>query len=110
MVCDTFTIVGARNPHRLTFIRVTFLDMPRRKAAANGGVDGNEPSTTASPKIVVADSEPRDVIKANNANLTELKHTLDDALKRVRRLINSECSYLTCDLWDLLVFRPSRSV
>jgi signal peptidase complex subunit 2 len=58
--------------------------MTRRKAAANGTADGNEPATAAAPKAVAADSEPRDVIKANNANLTELKHTLDDTLKRVR--------------------------
>ncbi|KAF8498855.1 microsomal signal peptidase 25 kDa subunit-domain-containing protein [Gautieria morchelliformis] len=56
--------------------------MARRKVAANGAADVSESSTSAAPKIVGADSEPRDVIKANNANLTELKHTLDDALKR----------------------------
>lgn len=57
--------------------------MARRKAA-NGTAEGNEPTAAAVPKVVTEDSEPRDVIKANNANLTELKHTLDDALKRVR--------------------------
>lgn len=60
--------------------------MARRKPAANGTADGDEPpaSAPAPVKPVAADPESRDVIKANIANLTELKHTLDDALKRVR--------------------------
>lgn len=87
-----FRLVGATNLGPRGYVshhydaapHIFFLTMTRRKAAATGGADGKEPSTTATPKIVVTDSEPRDVIKVNNANLTELKHTLDDALKRVR--------------------------
>ncbi|KAF8592007.1 hypothetical protein K439DRAFT_1656443 [Ramaria rubella] len=62
--------------------------MARRKVAANGVADSIESTTllTSDPpaqKIAAANAEPRDVIKVNNANLTELKHALDDALKRV---------------------------
>src|ERR1700729_1672340 len=77
--------------------------MPRtRKQAANG--DSNQassPATTNTPpsrsqstdslhppppgplSIIITD-EDRDVIKVNNANISELKNACDDALKRVR--------------------------
>jgi len=79
--------------------------MPRtRKQAANGGpnrgssptpaatTDSKPPSRSQSTdslhppppgplSIIIADDE-RDVIKVNNANVTDLKHACDDALKR----------------------------
>jgi signal peptidase complex subunit 2 len=57
--------------------------MARKKTVANGAADGKETTTTSDPKTVAVDASPRDVIKVNNANLPELKHTLDDAIKRV---------------------------
>lgn len=39
--------------------------------------------------IAPTPSKDRDVVKVNNASLTELKNALDDAIKRVRDIIFS---------------------
>lgn len=59
--------------------------MARRKPVEGERAQSPSSSGTAEPKSAPANTA-RDVIKVNNANLTELKHTLDDALKRVRPL------------------------
>ena len=68
--------------------------MPRGRRAVNGNepaVDTDSPSeATPTPQprsifpITPTPSKDRDVVKVNNANLTELKNALDDAIKRVR--------------------------
>jgi len=55
--------------------------MARRKAAENGDASRSDQASNAGRATTPVS---RDVIKVNNANLTELKHTLDDTLKRVR--------------------------
>ncbi|KIJ36334.1 hypothetical protein M422DRAFT_76255 [Sphaerobolus stellatus SS14] len=53
--------------------------MARRKASENGDASSSEQTSSTA---AVTTSVPREVINTNTANLTELKHTLDDALKR----------------------------
>ncbi|KAF8518426.1 microsomal signal peptidase 25 kDa subunit-domain-containing protein [Hysterangium stoloniferum] len=57
--------------------------MARRKASENGAAAPADSAADEVPKTAGARTEPREVIKVNNANLTELKHALDDALKRI---------------------------
>jgi len=54
--------------------------MARRKQTESGDVTGSDHASTT--EVAAATPVSRDVIKVNNANLTELKHTLDDTLKR----------------------------
>ncbi|GJJ14903.1 hypothetical protein Clacol_009173 [Clathrus columnatus] len=55
--------------------------MARRKTAESGDGDAQQPSTP-DVKPTAALNVQREVIKVNNANQSELKHTLDDTLKR----------------------------
>lgn len=64
---------------------------PRTQTPSRSDVVSPSPSSPERPtgplSIAVA-PEDRDVIKVNNANLTELKHACDDAVKRVSFLVN----------------------
>jgi hypothetical protein len=50
----------------------------------------------------------RDVVKVNNASLTELKNALDDAIKRVRSILSPPAPTPN-DVIHLLVPFPTRS-
>jgi hypothetical protein len=75
--------------------------MARGRRAVNGkgpAGDTDSPSdATPTPQtrsifpITPTPSKDRDVVKVNNASLTELKNALDDAIKRVRDNIFSTC-------------------
>ncbi len=75
--------------------------MARGRKAVNGkepAVDTDSPSNatpTPQPRSILpiapSPSKDRDVVKVNNASLTELKNALDDAIKRVRNNILSRC-------------------
>jgi hypothetical protein len=80
--------------------------MPRGRRAVNGNenvVDTDSPSNatpTPPPRsifpITPTPSKDRDIVKVNNASLTELKNALDDAIKRVRNItLSSLCQSLT---------------
>lgn len=68
--------------------------MARGRRAVNGkepAVDSDshsEATPTPQPRsifpITPTPSKDRDIVKVNNASLTELKNALDDAIKRVR--------------------------
>jgi hypothetical protein len=77
----------------------TISNMARGRKAANGtspapAADSPSDSTTATPPprsilpIPPTPRQSRDVVKVNNASLTELKNALDDAIKRVRIIIS----------------------
>ena len=83
--------------------------MPRGRRAVNGSenpVDTDSPSNdtpTPPPRsifpITPTPSKDRDIVKVNNASLTELKNALDDAIKRVRNVtLFPPVSEL--DFWD----------
>lgn len=61
---------------------------PETTATTNSAPDTPDSSTSARAALSLASvtgaAADRDVIKVNNANLTELKNACDDALKRVR--------------------------
>lgn len=61
---------------------------PETPATTNSAPDTPDSSTSARAALSLASgagaAADRDVIKVNNANLTELKNACDDALKRVR--------------------------
>jgi signal peptidase complex subunit 2 len=63
-------------------------DRPIRTPSPNpsGAVSSSpsSPERPAGPLSIVIAPQDRDVIKVNHANLTELKHACDDAVKRVR--------------------------
>ena len=74
--------------------------MARGKRAVNGkglAADDDPSDATPTPQprsifpITPTPSKDRDVVKVNNASLTELKNALDDAIKRVRNNILSLC-------------------
>lgn len=54
---------------------------PNRSDAISSSA--SSPERPAGPLSISIAPEDRDVVKVNNANLTELKHACDDALKRV---------------------------
>lgn len=60
---------------------------PETTATTNSAPDTPDSSTSARAALSLASvagtAVDRDVIKVNNANLTELKNACDDALKRV---------------------------
>jgi signal peptidase complex subunit 2 len=72
--------------------------MARGRKAANGtgpapAADSPSDSTATPPPRSILPIPPtphqsRDMVKVNNANLTELKNALDDAIKRVRTVIS----------------------
>jgi hypothetical protein len=90
--------------------------MARGKKAVNGGdsaaaVDSPSDSTPTPPPrsilpITPTPSKDRDVVKVNNANLTELKNALDDAIKRVRNIFFFLCTIALTQ--NLLVPLPAR--
>lgn len=61
---------------------------PETPATTNSAPDTPDSSTSARAALSLASgagaAADRDIIKVNNANLTELKNACDDALKRVR--------------------------
>jgi hypothetical protein len=77
--------------------RHNITEMARGRKDVNGNVpaaatDSPSDSTPTPPPrsilpITPTPSKDRDVVKVNNASLTELKNALDDAIKRVRSII-----------------------
>jgi hypothetical protein len=83
----------------LSLLPVTIIsNMARGRKAANGtspapAADSPSDSTATPPPRSILPIPPtprqsRDVVKVNNASLTELKNALDDAIKRVRIVIS----------------------
>lgn len=68
--------------------------MARRKPTEGENTQNSATSGPVEPKSTPPNIQ-RDVIKVNNANLTELKHTLDDALKRVSSFRLFFCSFVS---------------
>ena len=59
---------------------------PRASTPSRSGPissSASSPERPAGPLSIRIAPEDRDVVKVNNANLTELKHACDDAMKRV---------------------------
>ena len=58
---------------------------PTNGAHTRNRSQSSEPPVTLGPLSVVVPDEERDVVKVNNASVSELKNACDDALKRVSR-------------------------
>jgi hypothetical protein len=65
---------------------------PRRESSVH-----SSPDRPTGPLSITIAPEDREVVKVNNANLTELKNACDDAVKRVRALP------LEIDVWQSLI-------
>jgi hypothetical protein len=62
-------------------------DSPPRQNRDSSLPASSSPDRPLGPLSIVVPPEEREVVRVNNANLTELKNACDDALKRVRTLL-----------------------
>jgi len=77
---------GAANPNGVTEASTTARDNLTEKDSQDSGVVGIGAGSVSAPRLDVLGASAgvkRDVVKVNNASLTELKNACDDAVKAV---------------------------